>query len=61
MSMMVAPAVMKVRIVVVRASRLVGVCWPPSEKESGVRFRMAMMWVGRLGSVEWRGGKDWES
>lgn len=57
MSMIVAPEAMKVRTVLVRVVRSVGECLPPSEKESGVRFRMAIMWVGRLGLVEWRGGK----
>jgi hypothetical protein len=42
---------------VVRAVRSVGECLPPSEKESGVRFRMAIMWVGRFGSVGCSGGK----
>lgn len=30
----------------------VWLCRPSEEKESGVRFRMAMMWVLRLGAVE---------
>lgn len=51
MSMIVAPELIKVRTVVVRASRSVGRWVPPSEKESGVRFKMAMTWVGRVGSV----------
>lgn len=33
---------------------------PASEKESGVRFRMAMMWVWRLGSSAFSGGRCWE-
>jgi hypothetical protein len=27
-------------------------CIPPSEKESGVKFMTAMIWVGRAGSWE---------
>lgn len=57
MSMMVAPDLMKSRMVVVRAERSVGLCLPPSEKESGVRFRMAMMWVARVGFVGYNGVK----
>ena len=55
-SRMVAPEAMKLRTVVVKVFRSVGGWRPPSEKESGVRFRMAIMWVGRLGSVQWRDG-----
>lgn len=56
MSMIVAPEAMKLRTVAVRVSGLVGGCLPPSEKESGVRLRMAIMCVRRLGSFAWRGG-----
>lgn len=31
-----------------------GVCLPSLEKESGVRFRMAMRWVLRVGRVDVR-------
>ena len=51
MSIMAAPAAMNSRTVSDSAARSVEVWTPPSEKESGVRLRMAMMWVGRLGSV----------
>lgn len=34
----------------------VGVWRPSEEKESGVRFRMAMRWVFRVGAVEVRRG-----
>jgi hypothetical protein len=33
-----------------------GVCFPPSENESGVRFMIAMTCVLRLGSVAWIAG-----
>ena len=33
---------------------------PPSEKESGVRLRIAMTWVLRLGSVACRDGNSGE-
>lgn len=32
-------------------------CKPPSEKESGVRFRMAIRWVGRAFESGVRGGR----
>ena len=57
MSMIVAPDWMKSRTVAVRVEKSVGECTPPSEKESGVRLRMAMMCVGRVGLVECNGGK----
>ena len=56
-SRMVAPAAMSSRTVADNASRSVGEWMPPSEKESGVRLRMAMTCVGRWGSVARRDGK----
>lgn len=60
MSIIVAPWEMKVRTVEVRWVRSLGECLPPSEKESGVKLRMAMMWVMRLGSVACSAGKNGE-
>ena len=57
MSRIVAPDSMKLRTVAVRVEKSVEECTPPSEKESGVRLRMAMMCVGRVGLVECNGGK----
>lgn len=57
MSIMVAPERIMLCTVVVRVLRSVGECVPPSEKESGVRLRMAIMWVGRDGLVLWIAGK----
>lgn len=57
MSIIVAPDAMKERTVFVKAVKSVGGWRPPSEKESGVRLRMAIMWVGRPGSVGCRVGK----
>lgn len=57
MSMIVAPEAMNLRTVSVSWVKSDGEWVPPSEKESGVRLRMAMTWVLRVGSVAWRDGK----
>ncbi len=60
MSRMEAPAVMCDLMVWVREARSVEECRPPSEKESGVRFRMAITWVWRRGSSAFSGGRFWQ-
>ncbi|KAG2007619.1 hypothetical protein GB937_008430 [Aspergillus fischeri] len=55
---MVAPAAMRLRTVSVRAERSCEKCLPPSEKESGVTLRMAMIaqrWEmrGYVGGGHW--------
>ena len=57
MSRIVAPESMKDCRVGVRDEG-VGEWTPPSEKESGVRFRTAMMRVWRAGLRDWMGGRD---
>ena len=60
MSTMVAPELMKVERVVLRDEGARE--WrPPSEKESGVRLRTAMMRVWRVGLREWIEGTKGES
>ena len=56
MSRMVAPEERKDCRVGRRAVES-GVWRPPSEKESGVRFRMAMRWVFRVGERDVMGGR----
>ena len=57
MSRMVAPEERKDWRVGRRAAGS-GVWRPPSEKESGVRLRMAMRWVFRVGAREVMGGRE---
>jgi hypothetical protein len=57
MSMIVAPEAMNLRTVSVSWVKSVGEWVPPSEKESGVRLRIAMTWVLRVGSVACSDGK----
>ncbi|KAL7359374.1 hypothetical protein ACKS0A_09884 [Histoplasma ohiense] len=60
-SIIVAPSRMNVRMVSVKDARSVGECFPPSEKESGVTFRVAIRCVLRLGSEAQRGGNCGDS
>ena len=59
-----APCARCASIVAASAARAAGVVsgkWrPPSEKESGVRFRMDMMCVRRSGARGVRGGREGE-